>query len=79
LPELLFARISAATPKPRVVALHGESDPRVPLDPTRRGVEALVSRGFDARIETFPGVGHQIPPPVRTRWLELLGEEARKR
>jgi phospholipase/carboxylesterase len=77
LPEPLFGSIRPGAAGPRIVALHGEADERVPLDPTRRGVAALVGKGFDARLETFPGVGHQIPPPVRRRWLELLTEEAR--
>jgi len=77
LPEPLFDSIRSGKDRPRIVALHGEADARVPLEPTRRGVQALVAGGFDARLETFPGVGHEIPPPVRRRWLELLAEEAR--
>lgn len=75
LPEPLWPALDAAKPSVRIVALHGEADERVPLGPTRRGVDALVARGFAARLESFPGVGHGIPPALRARWLELLAAE----
>lgn len=72
LPEPLWPRGDAGASWPHIVALHGESDHRVPVEPTRRGVEALRARGWDARLESFPGVGHGIPPVVRARFFELL-------
>jgi phospholipase/carboxylesterase len=72
----------AATPgrvTPRLVALHGEDDELVPLAPTRRAVDALAQRGFDAKLETFPGVAHSVPPQVRARLFALLREELARR
>lgn len=72
LPEPLWPRGPSAGGGLEVVALHGESDTRVPIGPTRNGVEALARAGFQASIQTFPGVGHGIPAPMRTRLFELL-------
>lgn len=78
LPEPLWPSADAAHSAARLVALHGESDDRVPLGPTRAAVDALGRRGFEARIETFPGVGHRIPAELRARYFELLREELSK-
>lgn len=73
LPEPLWpAAFADGAARPRVVALHGASDTRVPPEPARRAIEVLGQRGFDASIETFPGVGHSIPPPVRQRLFAVL-------
>jgi len=79
LPQPLWPALDAGRPSVRIVALHGEADERVPLAPTRAGVEALVARGFDARLEGFPGVGHQIPPALRARYFELIAAELTRR
>jgi phospholipase/carboxylesterase len=76
LPEPLWP--ASAPPKRhplRIVALHGEADTLVPLAPTRRAVDALTQRGFDTKLETFPGVAHSVPEPMRARWMALLREE----
>ncbi|MCE7892668.1 MAG: alpha/beta fold hydrolase [Myxococcales bacterium] len=75
LPPPLWPGLDAGRPAVRIIALHGETDDLVPLAPTRAGVDALRARGFDARLETFPAVGHRIPAPLRTRYFELLREE----
>ncbi|MCC6901564.1 MAG: alpha/beta fold hydrolase [Polyangiaceae bacterium] len=72
LPAPLWPTHDAGSPAVRIVALHGESDERVPLGPTQAGVAALRSHGFDARIESFPGVGHTLQGPLRARYFELL-------
>jgi len=60
--ELMPSKGAAAAP---IVALHGEIDDRVPFGPTRDVVAALVAGGTDARLTSFPGVGHAIPPEVK--------------
>ncbi|MCC6215293.1 MAG: prolyl oligopeptidase family serine peptidase [Polyangiaceae bacterium] len=50
---------------PRVTALHGEADDRVPIGPARETVARLRAAGHPASLATFPGVGHSIPAPVR--------------
>jgi phospholipase/carboxylesterase len=75
LPEPLWPALDAGRAAVRLVALHGEDDELVPVGPTRAAVSALSARGRDARLETFPGVGHRIPPPLLARYLELLREE----
>lgn len=77
LPAPLWPTHDAGSPAVRIVALHGELDERVPLGPTQSGVAALRSHGFDARLESFPGVGHSIPDPLRTRYFQLLATTLR--
>lgn len=78
LPPPLWPALDAGRPAVRIIALHGETDDLVPLAPTRAGVDALAARGFEARLESFPGVGHRIPAPLRARYFELLREEVER-
>ncbi len=59
---------------PRVHALHGAADDRVPLGPARATIDRLTSAGYDAKISTFDGVGHTIPPAMRAALHQALGE-----
>ncbi|HMV69742.1 MAG TPA: esterase, partial [Myxococcota bacterium] len=53
-------------------ALHGEADARLPVDLPRRAVEGLVAAGCDARLQTWPGVGHEVSPDMqRALYAEL--------
>jgi len=63
LPDALRPAAGAAVAP--LLALHGEADARVPVGPTRNAVESLAAGGAVATIQTFPGVGHAIPPDVR--------------
>lgn len=61
---------------PSMVVLHGEDDTVIPIGPTRSSVEHLQRKGWDVTFETYPGVGHSIPAPVRERlWRELRPTE----
>lgn len=75
LPPPLWPALDGGKQSARVIALHGEDDELVPVGPARAGVEALSARGFDARLESFPGVGHGIPATLRARYFELLRTE----
>lgn len=54
-------------PKGGVVirAFHGAADRRIPVGPTRDLVALLKERGWDATIQTYEGVGHQISAALR--------------
>jgi phospholipase/carboxylesterase len=52
------------TRAPPIRALHGTADPVVPFAPTQRLVEHLRARGYDATLQSFPGVGHAIAPEM---------------
>lgn len=72
LPESLWPKQIAANAFPRVTALHGSDDQRVPAGPSRRFVGYLRSRGVQARFMDFPDVAHAIPKPMHEKLLELL-------
>ncbi len=63
-------------PTSPVVALHGSDDRVVPYAGAERLVEALVEEGAAARLETFPGVAHRVPPAVRRALYGALAELA---
>lgn len=54
---------------PALVALHGDADPRIDLALDRATVAAL---GPGARLETFPGIGHQIAPAMQQRLFAAI-------
>jgi len=57
---------------PPVTALHGGSDPQVPLRPMRRVIRTLSRLGYDAELRVYPEVGHSIPPEMRADLSVLL-------
>lgn len=73
LPEPLWPA-HAPTTSPRIVALHGDADERVPLGPTKSAVSALEARGWRVELRVFPGVGHQVLAAERRELFGLLRE-----
>ena len=71
LPESLLPE-RAPKGSPPIIALHGQDDTTVPVGPTKRMVHQLKRRGFDAELRTWPGVGHEVTPPMRATLSELL-------
>ncbi len=71
LPEPLYPDALPPSPPP-IVALHGEDDRTVAFERARATVEHLARLGWPAHLESFPGVGHAIPPPVHRAWLDAL-------
>ncbi len=57
---------------PPVVALHGQSDPRVPIAKSQSAVAALVALGYRAELRPFPGVRHAVPYAMRHELYGLL-------
>ncbi len=47
-------------PRPRVFALHGDADTRVPYAIAQRTVTALRGLGLDVELKSYPGVAHTI-------------------
>lgn len=74
LPRPLWPDGAPSRDAPPIVALHGETDSVVPFEPTRASVEHLRSLGFAVKLERFAGVGHSMPPPVRTALHDALAE-----
>ncbi len=53
--------------------LHGRADAVLRLDRARASVERLRKAGFDAALEEYEGVGHEVPPKMLDRLHQLLG------
>jgi len=51
-------------PLPRVLALHGEKDPVVPIQSAKWSIEALRSNGFDVQLRSYPDLGHTMAREV---------------
>jgi phospholipase/carboxylesterase len=63
LPPSLRARNKPAD-APRIVAYHGDADDVVSTSLDHETNKALSDAGFTAELHTYPGVGHQVPPPI---------------
>ncbi len=57
---------------PRVRAFHGEADTVISLKPAEWSVTVLADRGYDAELETYPGVGHTISSEMRADYYDAL-------
>jgi phospholipase/carboxylesterase len=62
-PPLWPAKAPAGTPA--IVALHGDADSVLPVEPTRDAVGALRRAGYDANLHEYPGVSHTLSPAMR--------------
>jgi phospholipase/carboxylesterase len=65
-PALWPAERPKIKPLPKIIALHGDDDRLIPARSAKWTVEALRSNGFDTSLRTWPGVGHAIPPDMRS-------------
>ena len=54
---------------PKIIALHGDDDRLITAQSAKWTVEALRSNGFDTSLTTWPGVGHAIPPDMRSKLM----------
>jgi predicted esterase len=68
-------RYTETTP---IVALHGEDDFVLSAVRTHQTIDELVRRGYPARFEAFPHLGHATSPAIRTRVRELIEETVRQ-
>lgn len=69
-PELITDPPSGAPP---IVALHGEADTRLRLEPTRAGVDELKKLGWDVTLHTYPDVPHSLSPAMLSRLFIEIG------
>jgi phospholipase/carboxylesterase len=77
LPPPLWPTARASSPLP-IFAFHGNADNRVPIERDRAGVAELEKLGFAVQFNEAEGVGHAIPPPVRTPLFAALAAEVEK-
>jgi phospholipase/carboxylesterase len=56
----------------QVRALHGRDDQRIPLARAEQTVARLRKARTDVSLETFAGVGHNVPPAMLARFHALL-------
>jgi phospholipase/carboxylesterase len=75
-PALVPASWPMGKVAPPLLAFHGEADERVPIARARASVEALRALGLDARLSSYPGVGHAIPPALRADLLRAIAAAA---
>lgn len=71
-PEMLERTTVDARAMPPIVAFHGDADPVVAIGEDRRGVQLLQKRGARVELRVFPGVGHEMPPALRSEILASL-------
>lgn len=71
-PLLPEADAKGLSHSPEFVALHGDADPAVKIQPTRDAVTALQAKGYKVELHEYPGVEHAIPPDMRAEFNELL-------
>jgi phospholipase/carboxylesterase len=76
-PPLHPGRIADPADYPPIVALHGDRDPALLIEPTRASIEALRKLGLRAELHEYPGIRHTIPPAMRAELMHLLGAAAR--
>ncbi len=58
---------------PRLVAFHGDDDPRVPVSLARTSIERFTAHGWKASLRSYPGVSHAIGTDERRALLEAIG------
>ncbi len=63
---------------PRILALHGDADEIVPIDPARGLVRRLKELDYEVEFREYPGVGHHITPAMEAVTLEMLNAHARR-
>lgn len=71
-PSLAPSVWPAGAPKPRVTALHGDADGRVPFAFGQKSVEALRGLGLAVELKSYPGVQHTVSAEMRADWLKAL-------
>lgn len=71
-PPLWPAERPTFRPLPKILALHGEADPLIPLQQAKWTVEALRSNGFPVELRSWPGVRHALPPEIRSALMSAV-------
>ena len=48
----------------KILLMHGENDPVIPVQETRLAAERLRAAGFEVEAHLYPGLGHGLSPEV---------------
>jgi phospholipase/carboxylesterase len=62
----------AGAPLPRIFALHGAADERVPIALAQLGAEKLRTQGVPVELRSYPATGHTISADMRRDLFEAL-------
>ncbi len=57
---------------PPIMALHGDADRLLEIEPTRAAVGQLRQLGFQVELREYPGVGHTVSPAMRRELYRQL-------
>jgi phospholipase/carboxylesterase len=60
---------------PPIVALHGDGDQLLEIEPTRAAVGKLRQLGFQVELHEYPGVGHTVSPAMRRELYRQLAAQ----
>jgi phospholipase/carboxylesterase len=71
-PSMTPASWPAGAPMPRILALHGDADARVPFAFGQKSVDALRGLGLTTELKSYSKVEHTISAEMRRDWLEAL-------
>ena len=50
----------ANEPLTKILLMHGENDPVIPVQETRLAAERLRAAGFEVEAKLYPGLGHVL-------------------
>ena len=62
LPSAGAAALPEINPRPKILLIHGDSDPMIPATSTLDAAQKLHAAGFDVKHHISPGGGHSIMP-----------------
>ena len=65
LPPPLVPTVRPSVPTPPILALHGEDDELLPIQPTRASVAALQSLGYSVELVSFAHTAHHMSPEMK--------------
>lgn len=71
-PEFRVAEPVTQGERPAIWVFHGADDQVVPVDLAEEAVTWLQQQGFDAHLESYPDVGHDIPREMVVDMYKVL-------
>jgi phospholipase/carboxylesterase len=71
-PAMIPTAWPVGEPRPRILALHGDADTRVPYAIAQKSVAGLRALGLDVELKSYPGVAHTISAEMRRDLFEAL-------
>ena len=77
MPPALLPTAAAAPGSPAIVALHGEDDDLLPIEPTRQSVRALTELGYSVELVPFAKTAHRMSAPEQHELLARVTQAVR--